>query len=96
MAEMPVIEALRAKIERIIAENRRIRTESEKLLRQDEKLRGENRKQAARIVELEKRVATLEFGGGIAGTSNDKEAARARVNRLMREVDKCIALLDRE
>ena len=96
MAEMPVIEALKAKIERIIAENRRVRAESEKLLRQDEKLRGENRKQAARIAELERRVTTLELGGGMAGKSGDKDAARARVNRLMREVDKCIALLNRE
>ena len=96
MAEMPVIEALRAKIEWIIAENRRVRAESEKILRQDEKLREENRKQAARIAELEKRVMTLELGGGMAGKSDDKKAARARVNRLMREVDKCIALLNRE
>jgi len=96
MAETPVIEALRVKIERIVAENRRVRTESEKLLRQNEKLRGENRKQAARIAELEKRVAALELGGGMTGKSDDRKAARARVNRLMREVDKCIALLNRE
>ena len=96
MAEVSVIEALRGKIERIVAENRRVRAENEKLLRQDGKLRDENRKQMGRIVELEKRVAAFELGSGLAGKNGDREAARTRVNRLMREVDKCIALLNRE
>ncbi len=32
---------------------------------------------------------------GLAGGSRNRDKARARVNRLMREVDKCIALLGR-
>ena len=37
----------------------------------------------------------MQLTAGLAGGSADKEKARARVNRLMREVDKCIALLNK-
>ena len=36
----------------------------------------------------------MQLAAGLAGDRRDKEKARTRVNRLMREVDKCIALLD--
>lgn len=91
-----MIDALRGKIERIIAENQRVRAEHGKIARQEERLREENRRQAARIAELERRIAVLELSGGVASGSDDKKAARARVNRLVREVDKCIALLNKE
>ena len=35
----------------------------------------------------------MQLTEGLAGESRNREKARARVNRLMREVDKCIALL---
>ena len=96
MAEIPVIEALREKVGRIIAENEKVRAESAKLARQEAKLREENREQAGRIALLEQRIAVLELGGAVTGASEDKKAARARINRLVREVDKCMALLNRE
>ncbi len=36
----------------------------------------------------------LQLAEGLAGGSRNREKARARVNRLMREVDKCIALAE--
>ena len=96
MAEVPVIESLRGRVERIVAENKRVRAENGKIERQNEKLREENRLQTTRIAELEKRIAVLELTGGVAANSEDKKAAKARINRLMREVDRCIALLNRE
>ena len=37
----------------------------------------------------------MQLAEGLAGGSGNRDKARARVNRLMREVDKCIALLER-
>ena len=55
------------------------------------------------IVNIEARVRQLmgehrdavraQLAEGLAGGDGGREKARARVNRLMREVDKCIALL---
>ena len=41
-------------------------------------------------------IARLQLGNALATGSGDKSAARAQVNRLLREVDKCIALISNE
>ena len=47
------------------------------------------------LIDDHKRLSDLcaELTEGLAGGGRNREKARARVNRLMREVDKCIALL---
>ena len=55
--------------------------------------RAEKRTREERIRELEAEVARMQLAEGLAGSGTNREKARARVNRLMREVDKCIALL---
>ena len=42
---------------------------------------------------LDAELARAQLAEGLAGGDGGREKARARVNRLMREVDKCIALL---
>lgn len=99
MAGNPIIESIEKKVARLIADNWKLREEKEKLIAAREKLRDENRDMAARMAEMERKVAILELREGFSGETVDKtstKAARARVNRLMREVDKCIALLHRD
>ena len=60
----------------------------------DEALRKENRALEERNRELDAEVARMQLTEGLAGGSTNRDKARARVNRLMREVDKCIALLE--
>lgn len=95
MPESPVVKSVREKVGALIADNRKLREELRKATEQKEKLKASNRELEAEIVRLEKRLAVLELKGGMAGTGDNK-LARARVNRLMREVDKCIALLNRD
>jgi hypothetical protein len=38
----------------------------------------------------------MQLAEGLAGGSQNREKARARINRLMREVDKCIAMVGKE
>ena len=96
MAQTPIIDAIKGKIERILSENDRLREETQKLAAGRDRLKAENREMAARIASLEERIAVLELKGAMAGGSEDAKLAKARVNRLMREVDRCIALLSRE
>jgi hypothetical protein len=67
----------------------------EQATRQHDKLRGENRSLKEELARAEKRIARLELQEGLSSGEGDKKAARARVNRLIREVDKCIALLNK-
>jgi regulator of replication initiation timing len=99
MAKADIIGSIEKKVARLIADNRRLRDERSKLAAAKERLRGENRQLAERLAEAERTVAILELREGFAGETVDKtstRAARARVNRLMREVDRCLALLNKD
>jgi wobble nucleotide-excising tRNase len=47
------------------------------------------------VKELQARYERAKFSGAILGTGEDAVTARRRVSELVREIDKCIALLDR-
>ena len=95
MPESPVLKSVRDKVEKLVDENRRLRADYAKVAAQREKLQVEQREQAEMIAALEKRIGVLELREGFSGAGEDSRAARIRINRLMREVDKCIALLNR-
>ena len=65
------------------------------LTAQRDSLKAENRTLQERIRELDGELSRMQLTEGLAGGSRNRDKARARVNRLMREVDKCIALLGR-
>ena len=47
------------------------------------------------VKELQARYERAKFSGAILGSGEDAATARRRVSELVREIDKCIALLDR-
>ncbi len=99
MSARSVIDSIARSAEKLIAENRRLRGEVEKLQAARERLREQNRSLEAKNTELERRVAVKELAAGLGGESNaphGNKTARARVNRLLREVDRCFALLNKE
>ena len=95
MSKSAVIEAIQSKVDRLVADNRRLRGEYETAARQRDKLKADNMELVQQADRLQKRIEVLELRESMAGGSEDTKAARARVNRLMREVDKCIALLNK-
>ncbi|MBP3356738.1 MAG: hypothetical protein J6K95_06240 [Rikenellaceae bacterium] len=94
MAKTLVIDAIREKVLKLIAENRKLNADYGKVCAQRDRLRAENRELQEQIAKLERRVSVLELSGGLAGGSMDRKRAKARVNRLMREIDRCIALIN--
>ena len=47
------------------------------------------------IESLEIKLNTLKLAKSISGENNDMQDAKVKVNNLVREIDKCIALLNR-
>ncbi len=47
------------------------------------------------VKELQTRYERAKFSGAILGNGDEAGMARKKVNELVREIDKCIALLDR-
>ena len=95
MPENNLIRSLSEKIDLLMEDNRRAHGENQKLRKAEEKLNSDNRKLKGRIAELEQRIKIFEVGDAISGGNGDTKQAKARINRLMREIDKCIALMNR-
>lgn len=94
MVQQAIIDSLEEKIKRIIEENDRLREEHAALSKERDMLRSENRDRKSAATALENKIRLLELGGGLTGGSVDTKQARARINRLMREIDRCIALMN--
>ena len=56
-------------------------------------LKAELRKQQEENIALKAEVQRLRLTQSLGGNTADKAKSRARINLLLREVDKCIALL---
>lgn len=97
MAKQPVVKSLAEKVGRVIEENTRLERQQAEMAADLAKLRAENRALKERLDEAQKRMALLELGEGLGGPQNDqgRKRARAQINRLMREIDRCIALVNK-
>lgn len=93
MADKSVITNIEARVKQLIDDHRRLSELCAELTAQRDALRSEKRTLEVRVRELDAEVARMQLAEGLAGESRNRDKARARVNRLMREVDKCIALL---
>lgn len=95
MADKSVILNIEARIRQLIDDHKRLTEICAELTAQRDALKAESRSQQERIRELDTELQRMQLTEGLAGGSQNREKARARVNRLMREVDKCMALLGR-
>lgn len=95
MADKSVIANLEVRIGRLIEEHGRMSALCRELTAERDALKIANRRLEERIRSLDAEVGRMQLVEGLSGGGRNREKARARVNRLMREVDKCIALLER-
>jgi hypothetical protein len=85
---------LKEKVDTIVSmleksEEERIRLQKEKVhLSEQIKLK------TVAFEELERRYETLKLAKSILGSDGNSHDAKIRVNRIVREIDKCIALLN--
>ena len=94
MAEKSVITNIENRIRQLMDDHKRLSDQCAELTAQRDNLKAENRTLQERIRELDGELSRMQLTEGLAGGRN-RDKARARVNRLMREVNKCIALLGR-
>jgi len=90
-----IIDRLRARVVAILAATERVKGDLEKRTAERDKALKEKGDLERKVADLEERVRVLELTGGMKGVAGGSKAARNRVNRLLREVDKCIALMNR-
>ena len=93
MAEKSVITTLESRVKQLMDDHKRLSGVVRDLTAEVTKLKSEKRGLEEENKSLRTELQRKELAEGLAGDSRNREKARARVNRLMREVDKCIALL---
>ena len=96
MAEKEIILRLRDEVERLIADHERISQMCRQLTQEREALRAEQHRLKERIHEQEQTIKRFELANAMRGDDGNVERARARVNSLLREVDRCIAAIKHE
>lgn len=65
------------------------------LTRENEDLQGVVEKQKLKIDNIELQYKTAKIASNVLAPGEDKDEARGQINRIVREIDDCIALLNR-
>ncbi|MCC8089236.1 MAG: hypothetical protein LIO79_08260 [Rikenellaceae bacterium] len=90
-----IIERLKKRIYEVVDDRNRLAVTVEKLKRDKEKLAADKKELEEVISGLEKRIRVLELSVGFNSVSGGMRPARDRVNKLLREVDKCLDLMNK-
>jgi len=94
-SQVRIIEELNAKLELLIAVIEKEREEKQALRQGNLDLQKKIKIHQTRISELELKYANLKIAKSLMADNEDSHDAKVRVNRIVREIDKCIALLNR-
>lgn len=95
MAEKSIIVNLESRVRQLIVAHEKLASLCAELKAECTKLRAENRQLEEQNRSLKSDLARRELAESLTGESKNRDKARVRVNRLMREVDACIALVGR-
>lgn len=90
-----MLDGIKNNIEKLIAlyedqaqENKRLRAELEKS-------KAENSTYLKKITDLEREVDNLKLTGAFTASSGDNSEAKEKIEKLIREMDRCISLLEK-
>ena len=93
MACKTIITHIQAQAEMIIARGEKLEQELSQVCKERDELLLKVREQQEQLRDLKAEVQRLRLAESLSGNVTDKTKSRARVNLLLREVDKCIALV---
>jgi hypothetical protein len=86
---------LNKKINELVTSYSNLKLECENLKTEKEALKGLLLDRETEIKELEKKYDKIKLTGALLGDSENAVEARKKINELVREIDNCIALLNR-
>ncbi len=90
-----IIESLRDKINIIISLYEKNKNQKEKFQNEKNELSEQLKIKEKEIEKLRNKYETLKIVKTFLASSEDAHDAKIKVNRIVREIDKCIALLNR-
>ena len=89
-----MLDNLKQRIRQLIALYEAEKTERIKLQIELEKYSRQNEAYRTQITELERQIDNLKLTQAFVADSSDNEQARKKIDKLMKEIDKCISLME--
>ena len=86
---------LNRKLEELFNRYNELKTECMNLRSVNEAIRKQLQERDARIKELENRYERIKLSGALLGDGEHAVEARKKITELVREIDRCVALLNR-
>lgn len=93
--QIEILGVLRSRIKEIMTALETERRKNEELENEREKLKIKLDQQTKVNQEIEHKYNNLKLARVLTGNNEEEHDARIKVNRIVREIDKCIALLNR-
>ncbi len=88
------LKELNSSIQKLVQQHRSLKEEKTNLNSQLDEARQLLRQKESKIVILESELNIARIAKGMTKGGKDAEVARARIGALVREIDRCIALLN--
>jgi len=90
-----MIRQLKYKVRLLMAKFQTLKKENEALVTEKNELLTVIEKQKREISNLEQQYTTAKLAISVLIPSEDRDTAKAQIKRIVREIDECIALLNR-
>ena len=91
-----LITTLEENIRRLISQNEELRNENKRVSEELNKSKQDLMMAHKNVLELQSKYDNLKIAGMMAKTEEDIEFSQQRLSKLVREINKCIALLNQE
>ncbi len=93
--EKEIMEGLAGRVEKVMELYQKIKKENDALLKQNEELKVKIDNKENHLLEIEKKYENVMMAKSLGSSdSEDKSEMKLKINGLVREIDKCIALLN--
>ena len=89
-----MLDTLKQPIVKLIAAYETEKSELERLAKELEASKVQNETYKKQILELERQIDNLKLSEAFKGNAGNSAAAKNKVNALLKEIDKCIKLIE--
>ena len=93
--ETVLLREFKGKLDKLINLHLRMKREKQLLIEEQSQMKEQIRLLNLQNEELVKNKEDLKFAKSLLGADEDSHEAKIKINRLVREIDKCIALLNK-
>jgi len=90
-----IINELKEKINILLTINKGLKEENLKLIIENKRIIDDLKDFRVQKNEIEEKYEKVRLAKTILGNSEDTHSAKLKINRIVREIDKCIALLNK-